>query len=62
MGAANAETNGDIAYGDTDGWGDIQTDYPIHSFIPMVSSLALSSSDYTEIHLSKKTALPIILL
>ncbi len=39
-------TNEEIAAGDTEGYGDIETDYPNHSFIPMVSSLALSSSNY----------------
>ena len=40
-----ARTNGDIADGETD-YGDIQRDYPNHCFIPMVSALALSFSDY----------------
>jgi len=42
----SSDVNKIIADGDTDGHGDIETSYPNHDFIPMVSSLALSSSIY----------------
>ncbi|RLD62399.1 MAG: hypothetical protein DRJ05_00440 [Bacteroidetes bacterium] len=41
----SSDVNQTIADGDTEGHGDIQTGYPNHCFIPMVSALALSS-DY----------------
>jgi hypothetical protein len=38
-------TNEVIASGDTQGHGDITTDYPYHCFIPTVSSLSLNGAD-----------------
>ena len=39
------DVNAQIARADTDGHGDIQTDYPDNCFIPVISSLALNTND-----------------